>query len=119
MSLNDLVDQKELNVTWEKLYQQLRKQFGTDDEGEISKVTLVLVDRSRCESFHFEPVPYLRWKMYTESDYDHAMNIAMCNLRIAADTVDRLHRGHEFDKNMAKEERAKKPKVPLGTPAPT
>jgi hypothetical protein len=86
MSLDILVDQDKLAAFADKVYEMARKEFGTCDEGKINKVSVMLVDRSRCWPMHYFPVPYDH-KAKTAEEKERILDHLLTNAKIATDEL--------------------------------
>lgn len=89
--LNDLVDEKKLRAFENEIDDLARKRFGTDDEGKINKVQILAVDRTRYESFHFQPVLYDSF-VRPDTDEEQRESTLFLNLKLAADEIDLWYR---------------------------
>jgi hypothetical protein len=92
------VNEGKLNKFWAKVQRLADAEFGTDDEGD-SAVEVMLVDRTRCESLQFQPVPY----GHREGMAHLALEKAMYNLAVANGTVSiawqlQLHRKRQAER---------------------
>lgn len=93
------VDTKKLWKFADKLRAMLKKEFGTDDEGD-PRVELELVDRSRYFRPYCQPVPYSHL-CESADDYLEVLRVTIGNLQTAAERarleVDCYRRLHEHD----------------------
>ena len=105
MSLDDLVDQNKLSEFHDKVYAMARKEFGTDDEGKINKVSVILVDRSRYWPMHYFPVPYDH-KAKTEEDKELILDRLLTNMKIATEALDIHLKCMRDERRLAKRKKA-------------
>jgi len=82
----DKVDQAKLGKFADQLKKQLRKEFGTDEEGKTSNVQFLLIDRTRCWPHHYFTIPYDH-KTQSRKELDEILDYLLANLKIATEAV--------------------------------
>lgn len=80
---------EQLDAFYKKVKKMADKEFGVDDEND-SSVEVVLIDRTRFESFPYEPNPYSH-RDKTKQEWDHCERVAILNMSLACDRVKLLH----------------------------
>jgi hypothetical protein len=68
----------------------IERKFEVDPDGDLP-VEFQLIDRTRYEPMHFEPVPYMH-KSKNEKDREDIFSLHMLNLVLSTSAVDRAYR---------------------------
>jgi hypothetical protein len=102
---NKLLDEKKVHAFADIVYRLAKKKFGTDEDGDPF-IEVKIIDRTRCERMHYEPIPYDH-KLETQEEWDWYERMLFLNLKLASDAVDRYsrHRSHERSRVQEQERR--------------
>lgn len=88
---NPLTD-SEIENFYKKVRKMANDEFGVDGDGS-STLEFILIDRTRCERMHYDPVPYDHRSIQSNKE---ARRIVLMNLRIASEAVECYFRGEDF-----------------------
>jgi hypothetical protein len=98
--MTDLLDQKKVADFWDRLYKLAEKEFEKDCDGDLP-IQIFVLDRTRCEPDHYQPIPYAH-KAASMEELNKISEAMMHNVKWAIDSLQSFLRCREYEERRIK-----------------